>query len=77
MKNEAEILKLLKEKSATKQLIYRNTKEAFDDLVISLKSKEKSLITLLKDEEENVELEFIKWKPQNRGNFKNNVWLKK
>ena len=58
MKNEAEILKLLKEKSATKQLIYRNTKEAFDDLVISLKSKEKSLTTLLKDEEENVELEF-------------------
>ena len=40
MKNEAEILKLLKEKSATKQLIYRNTKEVFDDLVISLKSKE-------------------------------------
>ena len=33
-------------------------KEAFDDLVISLKSKEKSLTTLLKDEEENVELEF-------------------
>ena len=58
MKNETEILKLLKEKSATKQLIYRNTKEAFDDLVISLKSKEKSLTTLLKDEEENVELEF-------------------
>ena len=58
MKNEVEILKLLKEKSATKQLIYRNTKEVFDDLVISLKSKEKSLTTLLKDEEENVELEF-------------------
>lgn len=58
MKNEAEILKLLKEKSATKQLIYRNTKEVFDDLVISLKSKEKSLISLLKNEVENVELEF-------------------
>ena len=58
MKNEAEILKLLKEKSATKQLIYRNTKEVFDDLVISLKSKEKSLTSLLKNEVENVELEF-------------------
>ena len=58
MKNEAEILKLLKEKSATKQLIYRNTKEVFDDLVVSLKSKEKSLISLLKNEVENVELEF-------------------
>jgi hypothetical protein len=58
MKNEAEILKLLKEKSATKQLIYRNTKEVFDDLVVSLKSKEKSLTSLLKNEIENVELEF-------------------
>ena len=58
MKNEAEILKLLKEKSATKQLIYRNTKEVFDDLVVSLKSKEKSLTSLLKIEVENVELEF-------------------
>lgn len=58
MKNEVEILKLLKEKSATKQLIYRNTKEVFDDLVISLKSKEKSLTSLLKNEVENVELEF-------------------
>lgn len=58
MKNEAEILKLLKEKSATKQLIYRNTKEVFDDLVVSLKSKEKSLTSLLKNELENVELEF-------------------
>lgn len=58
MKNEAEILKLLKEKSATKQLIYRNTKEVFDDLVVSLKSKEKSLTSLLKNEVENVELEF-------------------
>lgn len=58
MKNEAEILKLLKEKSATKQLIYRNTKEVFDDLVVSLKSKEKSLTILLKNEVENVELEF-------------------
>jgi len=58
MKNEAEILKLLKEKSATKQLIYRNTKEVFDDLVASLKSKEKSLTSLLKNEVENVELEF-------------------
>jgi hypothetical protein len=58
MKNEAEILKLLKEKSATKQLIYRNTKEVFDDLVVSLNSKEKSLTSLLKNEVENVELEF-------------------
>ena len=58
MKNEAEILKLLKEKSATKQLIYRNTREVFDDLVVSLKSKEKSLTSLLKNEVENVELEF-------------------
>ena len=58
MKNEAEILKLLKEKSATKQLIYRNTKEVFDDLVVTLKSKEKSLTSLLKNEVENVELEF-------------------
>ena len=58
MNKEAEILKLLKEKSATKQLIYRNTKEVFDDLVISLKSKEKSLTSLLKNEVENVELEF-------------------
>ena len=58
MKNETEILKLLKEKSATKQLIYRNTKEVFDDLVVSLKSKEKSLTSLLKNEVENVELEF-------------------
>ena len=58
MKNEVEILKLLKEKSATKQLIYRNTKEVFDDLVVSLKSKEKSLTSLLKNEVENVELEF-------------------
>ena len=58
MKYEAEILKLLKEKSATKQLIYRNTKEVFDDLVVSLKSKEKSLTSLLKNEVENVELEF-------------------
>ena len=58
MKNEAEILKLLKEKSATKQLIYRNTKEVFDDLVVTLKSKEKSLTSLLKNEVESVELEF-------------------
>ena len=58
MKNEAEILKLLKEKSATKQLIYRNTKEVFDDLVVTLKSKEKSLTSLLKNEVDNVELEF-------------------
>ena len=46
MKRETEILKLLKEKSATKQLIYRNTKEAFDALVVSLKAKEKSLTDL-------------------------------
>ena len=58
MNKEAEILKLLKEKSATKQLIYRNTREVFDDLVVSLKSKEKSLTSLLKNEVENVELEF-------------------
>ena len=37
---------------------YRNTKEVFDDLVVSLKSKEKSLTSLLKNEVENVELEF-------------------
>jgi hypothetical protein len=58
MKKETEILKLLKEKSSTKQLIYRNTKEAFDALVVSLKAKEKSLADLLKDEVDNVELEF-------------------
>ena len=58
MKKETEILKLLKEKSSTKQLIYRKTKEAFDALVVSLKAKEKSLADLLKDEVDNVELEF-------------------
>tara|TARA_B110000459_G_scaffold34083_1_gene35923 strand:- start:59 stop:733 length:675 start_codon:yes stop_codon:yes gene_type:complete len=58
MKRETEILKLLKEKSATKQLIYNNTKEAFDELVVCLKAKEKSLTNLLKNELNNVELEF-------------------
>ena len=58
MKRETEILKLLKEKSATKQLIYNNTKEAFDELVVCLKAKEKSLTNLLKNELNNIKLEF-------------------
>tara|TARA_B110000263_G_scaffold210867_1_gene193580 strand:- start:63 stop:737 length:675 start_codon:yes stop_codon:yes gene_type:complete len=58
MKKESTIIKLLKEKSATKQLVYRNTKEVFDDLVKSLKLKEQSLAVLLSDEVDDVELEF-------------------
>jgi hypothetical protein len=58
MKKESTIIKLLKEKSATKQLVYRNTKEVFDDLVKSLKLKEQSLAVLLSDEIDDVELEF-------------------
>ena len=58
MKKESTIIKLLKEKSATKQLVYRNTKEVFDDLVKSLKLKEESLAVLLSDEVDDVELEF-------------------
>ena len=58
MSKSNEIVELLKEKSATKQLIYRNTKEVFENLVISLKAKEKSLSKLLKKEENAVKLEF-------------------
>ena len=58
MKKESTIIKLLKEKSATKQLVYRNTKEVFDDLVKSLKLKEQSLAVLLSDEVDDVELGF-------------------
>ena len=58
MKEESTILKLLKEKSTTKQLVYRNTKNVFNDLVKALKQKEKSLSDLLKDEADDVALEF-------------------
>jgi len=58
MSKSNKIVELLKEKSATKQLIYRNTKEVFENLVISLKAKEKSLSKLLKKEENAVKLEF-------------------
>ena len=52
------IIKLLKEKSATKQIIYRNTKNVFDNLVNALKEKEKSLSDILKSDTDKVELEF-------------------
>ena len=58
MKEEITILKLLKEKSTTKQLVYRNTKNVFNDLVKALKQKEKSLSDLFKDETDDVALEF-------------------
>jgi hypothetical protein len=58
MSKSNKIVELLKEKSATKQLIYRNTKEVFENLVVSLKAKEKSLSKLLKKEENAVKLEF-------------------
>jgi hypothetical protein len=58
MESEKEILDLLNKKSSLKQEIFKITKDIFDDLVVSLKSKEKSLTSLLKNEVENVELEF-------------------
>mgnify|MGYP006080829983 FL=1 len=58
MKKESTIIKLLKEKSTTKQLVYRNTKEVFEILVKSLKLKAQSLSLLLSDAADDVELEF-------------------
>ncbi|MBG37812.1 MAG: hypothetical protein CMP72_02170 [Flavobacteriales bacterium] len=58
MHDQNSIIKLLKEKSATKQIIYRNTKNVFDNLVNSLKEKEKSLSDILKSDTDKVELEF-------------------
>ena len=58
MHDQNSIIKLLKEKSATKQIIYRNTKNVFDNLVNSLKEKEKSLSDILKIDTDKVELEF-------------------
>ena len=58
MQDQNSIIKLLKEKSATKQIIYRNTKNVFDNLVNSLKEKEKSLSDILKSDTDKVELEF-------------------
>ena len=58
MHDQDSIIKLLKEKSATKQLIYRNTKEVFNKLLNALKEKEKSLVSILKDQHSEVELEF-------------------
>ena len=46
MHDQDSIIKLLKEKSATKQLIYRNTKEVFNKLLNALKEKEKSLVSI-------------------------------
>jgi hypothetical protein len=46
MKKESTIIKLLNEKSATKQLVYSNTKEVFNDLVNALKNKHAFLIAL-------------------------------
>ena len=43
MHDQDSIIKLLKEKSSTKQLIYRNTKDVFNKLVKALKNKEKQL----------------------------------
>ena len=58
MHDQNSIIKLLKEKSATKQIIYRNTKNIFDNLVNALKEKEKSLSDILKSDTDKVELEF-------------------
>ena len=58
MHDQNSIIKLLKEKSATKQIIYRNTKNVFDNLVNALKEKEKSLSDILKSDTDKVELEF-------------------
>ena len=58
MQDQNSIIKLLKEKSATKQIIYRNTKNVFDNLVNALKEKEKSLSDILKSDTDKVELEF-------------------
>ncbi len=58
MHDQNSIIKLLKEKSATKQVIYRNTKNVFDNLVNALKEKEKSLSDILKSDTDKVELEF-------------------
>ena len=49
MHDQDSIIKLLKEKSSTKQLIYRNTKDVFNKLVKALKNKEKSIVKILKD----------------------------
>jgi len=58
MKKESTIIKLLNEKSATKQLVYKNTKEVFNDLVEALKNKQQSLVNLLNDKSKNVNLDF-------------------
>ena len=58
MHDQNSIIKLLKEKSATKQIIYSNTKNVFDNLVNALKEKEKSLSDILKSDTDKVELEF-------------------
>ena len=58
MKKESTIIKLLNEKSATKQLVYSNTKEVFNDLVNALKNKQQLLSDLLTDKSKNVNLDF-------------------
>jgi len=58
MYNQDSIVKLLKEKSATKQIVYKKTKDVFNKLVVALKNKEKSIASVLKDKVDNVELEF-------------------
>ena len=58
MYNEDSIINLLKEKSATKQIVYSKTKDVFNKLVLALNNKEKSIASVLKDQVKNVELEF-------------------
>ena len=58
MYNEDSIVNLLKEKSATKQIVYSKTKDVFNKLVLALNNKEKSIASVLKDQVKNVELEF-------------------
>ena len=58
MYNQDSIVKLLKEKSATKQIVYSKTKDVFNKLVLALKNKEKSIASVLKDQVNNVDIEF-------------------
>ena len=58
MYNEDSIVNLLKEKSATKQIVFSKTKDVFNKLVLALTNKEKSIASVLKDQVNNVELEF-------------------
>ena len=53
MYNEDSIVNLLKEKSATKQIVYSKTKDVFNKLVLALNNKEKSIASVLKDQVKN------------------------